>query len=46
MKTGYHAIYSNNFFEGIDDAQENGFNFVQFDLGIPKFFLNDLTKKS
>lgn len=45
MKTGYHAIYSTDFFNGIDDAYKNDFDFVQFDLGVPKFFLNDLRKK-
>jgi len=43
MKTGYHAVYSNNFFDGIDDAQKNGFDFVQFDLGVPTYFLNDVS---
>jgi sugar phosphate isomerase/epimerase len=43
MKTGYHAIYSNDFFNGIDDAYKNGFDFVQFDLGVPTFFLDNLT---
>jgi len=43
MKTGYHVIYARDFFDGIDDAQSNGFDFAQFDLGVPKFFLNDLT---
>jgi len=43
MKTGYHAVYSKDFFDGIDDARKYGFDFVQFDLGVPKFFLNKLT---
>ncbi len=43
MKTGYHAVYENNFFEAIDSAKANGFEFVQFDLSIPKFFLDDLS---
>jgi Sugar phosphate isomerases/epimerases len=42
MKTGYHAVYENNFFEAIDNASANGFEFVQFDLGIPKFYLDHL----
>lgn len=41
--TGYHAVYENDFFEGIDNAKKNGFEFVQFDLGVPKFFLDDLS---
>ncbi len=43
MITGYHAVYENNYFEGIDNAFTNGFEFVQFDLSIPKFFLDGLT---
>ena len=43
MKKGYHAIYTKDFFEGIDDACKNGFDFVQFDLGVPAFFLDGLT---
>ena len=43
MITGYHAVYEKDFFEGIDNASTNGFEFVQFDLGIPKFFLDDLS---
>ena len=43
MKTGYHAVYENNFFEAIDNAYANGFEFVQFDLGVPKFLLDDLS---
>lgn len=42
MKTGYHAVYANNFFDGIDDAYKNKFDFVQFDLGARRFFLDDL----
>lgn len=26
MITGYHAVYENDFFEGIDNANRNGFN--------------------
>lgn len=44
MKTGYHAIYSRDFFDGINDARKYGFDFVQFDLGVHKFFLDDLTE--
>ena len=45
MKNGYHAIYSKDFYKGIDDVLKYGFDFVQFDLGVPKFFLNDLNKE-
>ena len=40
---GYHAVYPINYYEGIDDAYKNGFNFAQFDLGVPRFFLDNLT---
>ncbi len=43
MQTGYHAVYAKNYFDGIDAAKANGFGFVQFDLGVPEFFLDDLT---
>ena len=43
MKTGYHAIYAKDYFDGIDAAKNNGFDFVQFDLGVRKFFLNGLS---
>ena len=43
MKTGYHAVYEKDFFDGIDAAQRNGFDFAQFDLGVPRFFLDDLS---
>lgn len=45
IKTGYHAIYEENYFSGIDDAKKYGFEFVQFDLGVPAYFLNELTKE-
>lgn len=45
MKTGYHAVYENDFFDAIDHAKLYGFDFVQFDLGIPRFFLDDLSEK-
>jgi sugar phosphate isomerase/epimerase len=43
MKTGYHAVYETDYFEAINNAAENGFEFVQFELGIPKFFLDGLS---
>lgn len=44
MKFGYHAVFPRDFYEGIDDASHNGFDFVQFDLGVPRFFLDPLSK--
>ncbi len=43
MKTGYHAVYENNFYDAIDNAKTYGFDFVQFDLSIPEFFLDNLS---
>ena len=43
MKTGYHAIYEENFYRAIDHAAECGFEFVQFDLGVPTFFIDNLS---
>jgi len=40
---GYHAIYAADYYAGIDDAVKHGFDFVQFDLGVPQFFLNDIS---
>jgi len=43
MTAGYHAVYAKDYFEGIDAAKVNGFDFAQFDLGVPRFFLNELS---
>ena len=43
MKTGYHSVYSKTYFAGIDDAKKYGFDFAQFDLGVPDYFLNDIS---
>jgi len=43
MMTGYHAVYAGGYFDGIDVAKDNGFEFVQFDLGVPGFFLDGLS---
>ena len=40
---GYHAIYSADYYAGIDDAVKYGFDFVQFDLGVPQLFLDTLS---
>lgn len=43
MKTGYHSVFAETYFKGIDDAKKYGFDFVQFDLGVPAYFLNELS---
>ena len=40
---GYHAIYEADYYAGIDGAVKYGFDFVQFDLGVPQYFLNDIS---
>lgn len=45
MKTGYHAVFAENYFKGIDDAKKYDFEFAQFDLGVPAYFLNELTEE-
>jgi Sugar phosphate isomerases/epimerases len=40
---GYHAIYAADYYAGIDDAVKHGFDFVQFDLGVPQYFLNEIS---
>lgn len=42
IKTGYHAVYEESYFGGIDSAKKNGFDFVQFELGVPTYFLHEL----
>jgi len=42
-KTGYHSVYAETYFKGIDDAKKYGFDFAQFDLGVPAYFLDELT---
>ena len=43
LKTGYHSVYAETYFKGIDDAKKYSFDFAQFDLGVPAYFLNELT---
>lgn len=45
IKTGYHAVYAENYFTGIDDAKKYGFEFAEFELGVPAYFLNELTEE-
>ncbi len=46
IKTGYHSIYSKTYFNGIADAKKHAFDFAQFDLGVPAYFLNELTTEN
>lgn len=40
---GYHAIYEKDYYTGINDAVKYGFDYVQFDLGVPQYFLDDIS---
>jgi len=43
MKTGYHVVYARDYFEGIDDARKYEFDFAQFELGVPAYYLDGLS---
>ncbi|MCL2301457.1 MAG: sugar phosphate isomerase/epimerase [Firmicutes bacterium] len=43
MKTGYHAVYAKDYFTGIADARAYGFDFAQFELGVPRYYLDELS---
>lgn len=45
MKLGYQAVYDLDFFDAIDYASDNGFDFISFDLNVPKFYIDNLTKE-
>lgn len=44
MLIGYHAVYDRNYSDAIDFAARNSFNYVQFDLNIPRYYLQDLSE--
>jgi sugar phosphate isomerase/epimerase len=41
---GYHAVYESDFKVAIKSAADNGFQYVQFDLNVPKFYLETLSR--
>ena len=43
MKTGCHVVYAKDYFEGIASARKHAFDFAQFDLGVPEYYLDDLS---
>lgn len=43
IKTGYHAVFEKSYFGGIDSAKKYGFEFAQFELGVPTYFLHELS---
>lgn len=40
---GYHAIYEKDYYAGIDGAVKYGFDFVQFELGVPQYYLDNIS---
>ncbi|HHV32831.1 sugar phosphate isomerase/epimerase family protein [Caproiciproducens sp. LBM24188] len=42
MKKGYHSVYEENLIQAIDFAAVSGFDFVQYDLGVPNHFLDHI----
>lgn len=46
MTTGFHGVFEKGFYEAVDNARLHGFDFVQFDLNIPRFFLNTWTAEN
>jgi sugar phosphate isomerase/epimerase len=45
MKIGYQAVYDHDYYDAISYAAEHGFDYVQFDLNVPKFYLDELDNR-
>jgi sugar phosphate isomerase/epimerase len=41
---GYHAVYEPDFASAIRRAAAHGFQYVQFDLNVPRFYIEDLAR--
>jgi sugar phosphate isomerase/epimerase len=44
MYIGYHAVFDPDYHDAIRYAADNGFDYVQFDLNVPRFFLERLSR--
>lgn len=44
MPFGYHSVYESTFEEGIRKCRELDFDYVQFDLNVPHFFIDQLSQ--
>lgn len=44
MLFGYQAVYDRDMFDAIDSASENQFDFVSFDLNMPRFYIDQMTR--
>jgi sugar phosphate isomerase/epimerase len=42
---GYHAVYEPDFESAIRSARDCGFQYVQFDLNVPRFFIDPLPRR-
>lgn len=45
MKFGFHAVYEKDYIDAISFAADHGFNYVQFDLNCPRYFLENLSQR-
>lgn len=45
MIIGYQAVYDLSYIDAIDYAKKNKFDFVSFDLNVPRFYIDQLTHK-
>lgn len=45
MIIGYQVVYDLSFFDAIDYAKANDFDFVSFDLNVPRFYIDQLSQK-
>ncbi len=43
MKIGLHAVYERSFAEAIEVAAKYGFDYVQFDLNVPQFYVDQIS---
>ena len=42
---GYHAVYEHGYMAAIKAAVDHGFQFVQFDLNVPEFYIDSLSHR-
>jgi sugar phosphate isomerase/epimerase len=42
---GYHAVYERDFSSALRSAAELGFQYVQFDLNVPSFYIDKLSRR-
>jgi sugar phosphate isomerase/epimerase len=42
MDIGYQAVYDEDYSDALDYAAQHGFQYVQFDLNVPRFYVDNL----